>query len=138
MREIKFRAWSGGQFPKMEDFVTIMDGKHWDCYHDCEIKGRAIMQYTGLKDKNGVEIYEGDILLVNDEYTEPITDDGRGPTEPSNHLAPVVYNSSCFGVDILETANWFSKGFYDFYNNFEDMGDTEVIGNIHENKELLK
>ena len=122
MREIKFRAWSGGQFPKMEDFVTIMDGKHWDCYHDCEIKGRAIMQYTGLKDKFGKEIYEGDIV-------------------GSYSSIGVVKYGECF-INGQEYDCW------GFYLDDEDKellryseqkySDYKIIGNIYESPKLLE
>jgi len=65
MREIKFRAWSkdGGMLPAVvplpdNHIIEIQPMTH----HARAIKVEAIMQYTGLHDKNGKEIYEGDIL----------------------------------------------------------------------------
>jgi hypothetical protein len=58
MREIKFRAWDGKRI--LDDFyVSCRSGK-------AEVRGEVfdwtLMQYTGLKDKNGKEIYEGDVV----------------------------------------------------------------------------
>ncbi len=80
-----------------------------------------LMQYTGQKDKNGKEIYEGDILKYNFPY------DGR-----LKHVSPVKF---------LETEASF--GIKDIYGNEIPLyritanNYSEVIGNIYENKELL-
>lgn len=159
MKTIKFRAWDkfDGMLYTIENLVIVppvfnhldFNQDHYgritfykskDKSWEKHITGHSgiLMQYTGLLDKNKKEIYEGDILLVQDEYTEPVTDEGLGPVEPSNHLAPVIFKNGCFGIDIKETENWFSKGFYAFESNLDDLGDLEIIGNIYENKELLE
>jgi len=149
MREIKFRAWD-----KRDRFMFLVREMYWlnkglevddgATVRDC-VDGDtgAVMQYTGLKDKNGKEIYEGDILLIPDEYTEPILDDGSGPREEANHLAPIVFKGGQFGVDIQESADVFKKGFTSFQTlEWEDSlvseQRLEVIGNIYENPELLE
>jgi len=139
MRDIKFRAWDNRSL--FEDTPIMRDMEYIYSYfmQDSRFNENLIFQqFTGLKDKNGKDIYEGDILLIEDQYTNAITDDSRGPLEPSGHLTPVIFKNSGFGVDILETEDFWSKGFYDFCNNLDDFGDIEVIGNIYENPELLE
>jgi len=123
MREIKFRAWD-----------TINEAMDFDIHDRYSDKGRGftplqypacfgdyvlddsfeLMQYTGLKDKNGKEIYEGDILSIPpDKYG----DEERNVVEYG------------LGIYLLE-----EHGLH--LNDWNERG--EVIGNIWENKELLK
>lgn len=113
-REIKFRAWDK-QNKSMEEVELLGDEvlriKHaeWENREDFEL-----MQYTGLKDKNGVEIYEGDIVRFdNDWYSE-------------------VYQHEC--------GEWFAAHFSIWENISNDGKENswEVIGNKYEDLELLK
>ena len=103
MREIKFRAWD-----KNEKIMIPAD----EFYFSYEM-----MQYTGLKDKNGKEIYEGDILKIKIE------------TMSQEWQEIVKYKSGYFTGVMRETMDGCQQ------ENIENM---EVIGNIYENPELIK
>jgi len=96
------------------------------------------MLYIDIKDKNGKKIFRGDLLLIPDEETIPVLDNGQGPTEEFNHIAPVIFENGSYGIDIKENAHCYSKGFYSFeeVNNLTGLEDIEIIGNIYENPEL--
>ena len=132
-REIKFRAWLKEE-NKMVNVETIdfseksiqylEKNEIIDAYllRTTFLEDIELMQYTGQKDKNGKEIYEGDILKYNFPY------DGR-----LKHVSPVKF---------LETEASF--GIKDRYENEIPLyriaanNYFEVIGNIYENEELLK
>jgi hypothetical protein len=101
MRELKFRAWDGQRvyFPSDEDtYIKLSKG-------EIRSPGVILMQFTGLYDRNGTEIYEGDILL---------------------------HESGCCWPEAVE---WQHNGWSD---NTDKPHHKVVIGNIHENGELLR
>ncbi len=116
MREIKFRVWC--KYHNSFEPHDIKIGLNGEIYHKGQysIKDHILLQFTGLHDKNGKEIYEGDIV-VNWWDEKETVDEGRGFVEMRN---------GCFGY---ETKN---KFFFNIHSRLK------VIGNIYENPELLK
>jgi uncharacterized phage protein (TIGR01671 family) len=118
-REIKFRVWDGEKMLRV-DSAMFENGNMLCMFQHSEteveaylLKPDAVMQFTGLKDKNGKEIYEGDIVrFVNAEEA----------------------------YDKTHTIEWKHNGF--LVNGWTALLDhhgttCEVIGNIYENPELL-
>ncbi|WP_273722789.1 YopX family protein [Leuconostoc mesenteroides] len=135
MREIKFRAWNG----LLHEYRTIdmNSGKQnlgmgfeategigsntTTIYHSV---GDVIEQYTDLKDKNGVEIYENDIIHVQSNLYK-------------DHIGAIIWSQGTPSFCISDNTNEFNiprplgmqiDGFLSY----------EVIGNIHENPDLLE
>ncbi len=110
MREIKFRAFS------VLDNKMIYESDIEEWSDDNIMSYKNLMQYTGLKDKNGKEIYEGDIL-------KETWSNSNGEHE---RVSKVIYEAPLFRIDAEEL--WYNK---------TDMERAEVIGNICETPELL-
>lgn len=133
MREIKFRAWyKAGNRNKGKmiyegnlNFVTY--DQRTEMFRMAYINGYELMQYTGLKDKNGKEIYEGDIVNLAMWNGEAYNWD----TGVIKWHGP----SSAFKwFYLLEDASDGSN----YWLSQADRKGREVIGNIYENPELLK
>ncbi len=123
-REIKFRAWDKEKkqmwyFPLWGMLQAMEEGIGF-------VKYIQVMQYTGLKDKNGKEIYEGDILL----------DKEKGQKERA--VGFVEYQAYQFVIRKLPKTK--RKTWYEMWGCCvgEEGKHLEVIGNIYENPELLK
>lgn len=104
-REIKFRAWDN------HDHKMVFIEDKLPSFH-----GWEIMQYTGLKDKNGKEVYEGDIVKYDYNST------------PIEHCVEAVTYD-------LEWGGW-QFGTYILEPTIKKT--LEIIGNIYENPELIK
>lgn len=128
MREIKFRVWCTfapwrNTKPEMvyfdlEEYAADQDSEYGN--HEININENSVMQFTGLKDKNGKEIYEGDI--VRDEFKRVMLLDWHTNGFKFKALTPTNF---LWAHDINE---WFSG-----YGPFP-----EVIGNIHANPDLME
>lgn len=129
-REIKYRAWD----KKNKEMYTLITLQWLETLYIggigefsevmCEVDDTiALMQYTGLKDKNGKEIYEGDVLQHK-------TTLGPNGPEVNYHKEVVIWGEGeWLSGKLALNANLFVEGQGDY---------TEIIGNIYENPELLK
>ena len=127
MRELKFRAWIKNYncyadvlgFEQDRLFVQFQSGERAQHRLYVPIEDCVLEQYTGLKDKNGKKIYEGDIVL--DRY------DG-------DDAFIVKWDKDAVSFILTDTDNIICVNFYDYFPD----KDLEIIGNIHDNPELLE
>lgn len=99
-----------------------------------------LMQSTGLKDKNGKEIFIGDIVKFPDEYGFYDFGDGLTSVDGFN-IASVVKRGNCITLDNFVSENGATERELENYEcTFDDLDfkNFEIIGNIYENRELLE
>ena len=113
MREIKFRVWDGynKEMIYCDSIEVENSNRGLICYGNFFVVDN-IMQYTGLKDKNRKEIYEGDIVCIGNEIME------------------VFFEKGAFKV--------YTKHKGECLISELDLSNLEIIGNIYEHKHLLK
>ena len=129
MRTIKFRAWDGvkmiysenkfdedGQLHELEMFFLGLE-----VGRSLNNKKYGLMEFTSLLDKNGKEIYEGDIIEVNNDYENEIC---RIP-------CVIKWVRAQFVAEHSDGGSW-TRQLYDQPERIE------IIGNIYENQDLLK
>lgn len=122
-RELKFRAWNFESKKMLDSHATVLNLNLY--LGDESYSHVQVMQFTGLLDKNGKEVYEGDILKCERSYwKEPRNlivkwfGERYGLENPKDTVdSEVMDKESCFNV--LET-------------------EREIIGNIYQNEDLLK
>lgn len=137
MREIKFRAWD----KENKEMLDIED-LHWDdctreflirttMYSDYfDIQDMILMQYTGLKDKNEKEIYEGDILKIPEWLWQD-----------NQEICVCIYAEKHQTNEVIGFGLYIKDGYSGEYKisvPSDEWDEFEVIGNIYENLELLK
>lgn len=132
-REIKFRAWD----IKREIFINPINDFHtFQWYQKSEVDKFVLMQYTELKDKNGTEIYEGDIVNCIQSIA-PYR--GKAIVSYCDVYCLYTLNSKPWwdsDGDIGSTMNKDSMFLHSW--DYEQGDKIEVIGNIFENPELCK
>lgn len=142
MRELKFRAWDTERkimaqvnYLGLNDYEVGMKAKceNWNAPYPYVCK---LMQYTGLKDKNGKEIYEGDVIKVirkhwnncGKEHLEKIA-------EETGEV--VFYKNLQVSLKTKEKEGTLYQPLLWIFADEEDC-EIEIIGNVYENKDLLK
>ena len=136
MREIKFRVWyNGDEYDKPIMIYDIQNSYDFGCNdvkydNECcfgdylDNENYVVMQYTNMKDKNGREVYEGDIVTKNGSKKGVVS-----------WFDSLVWDGSGSKHSGFYCREWFDYDELDWYLGFDDI---EVLGNIYENPELME
>lgn len=155
VREIIFRGkrvdngeWIYGGYAKCNNREYILPdidlvGREW-VFKNIEVVPETVGQFTGLTDKNGKKIFEGDIVMYSDEEC-------YYPEEYTKFIGDIVFEKGAFGIGSREKLPidlyyWCDNdnfvSLWELYWNLnctqDELPMLEVIGNIHDNPELLK
>lgn len=141
MSNQKFKIWLPAS-KKMTHAHSILELANWNPSGFAFEKSHIFLQYTGIKDKNEREIYEGDIL--HGEFNEKFDMEGR-PTGPqlSWRREEVIFYEGGFNTVVRSHFNSYfgelpskpSKMLFNVFRKFQN--NYEIIGNIYEHPELL-
>jgi uncharacterized phage protein (TIGR01671 family) len=140
-RELKFRVWNGAEMVhdvtvgKFGTFYVNPSNNGLDEKDSASLtpfttkyhEGTPVMQFTGVKDKNGDEVYEGDVVTFLDACSTS-TENGMECDEWEN-IGEVFWCDSMHRWDVSNRTD---------IDADEALADIEVIGNIYKNPELLK
>lgn len=113
-RIIKFRAWDGEQMTHLAPLEVENENRGLICVGEVSQTPKAIMQFTGLLDCNGKEIYEGDV----------VKSDWNRDKQRIAH-APVIFNGGKYTCRGLQYP-------------LSEMPELEILGNIYENPDLTQ
>ena len=124
MRELSFRIWDKKEKTM---FLSPIEIEHLGSWFDAHLSGaiadtgnKIVMQYTGIKDANGKKIFEGDIVKYNDRKE---------------------FIQTVITVPELGTGHYIRRpgaGYYTLNGSVVSEYGVEIIGNIHDNPELLE
>ena len=133
MREILFRGkrvdngeWIQGDLVQFLSHGIVRIVTQEPPYKDAEVDSDTVGQFTGLTDKNGRKIFEGDIIHL--EYSQVFF----GGEYFGEYTAEVSYKEGCFVTDGINNGDEIETPLSGFDND-----ELEIIGNIHDNPELL-
>lgn len=147
MRTIKFRGkrldngeWVHGDLLRMHGVPYIYPDPAPNGWNDYEVIPDTVGQFTGILDKNGKEIYEGDIV----DYISPFFRDLTYPSYPEAPIDPrhfyrcvVVWNERDCGFGLISLKEALLKPIEQQPVGITQISDSYLIGNIHDNPELL-
>ena len=133
MRDILFRGkrvdngeWIQGDLVQFLPHGIVRIVTQEPPYKDAEVDSDTVGQFTGLTDKNGRKIFEGDIIHL--EYSQVFF----GGVYFGEYTAEVSYKEGCFITDGMNNGDEIETPLSGFNND-----EVEIIGNIHDNPELL-